>query len=88
MTTNEKQVIGFVGLGAMGTGMATSLVKAGFQVKGYDIDLAALETFDEAGGQAATSAAMAAEGSEALIITVVNAEQAQDVLFGSGIAGK
>ena len=84
MTVNEKQVIGFVGLGAMGMGMATSLVRAGFQVKGYDINLAAIETFAQAGGQAVTSAAAGAEGSEALIITVVNAEQAQDVLFGSG----
>jgi 3-hydroxyisobutyrate dehydrogenase len=79
-------MIGFVGLGAMGMGMATSLVRAGFEVKGYDLNPAAVTTFAQAGGRAVRSAVAAAEGSEALIITVVNAEQAQDVLFGSGAA--
>ncbi len=32
-----SQTVGVIGLGAMGMGMAQSLVRAGFVVKGYDI---------------------------------------------------
>jgi L-threonate 2-dehydrogenase len=76
MTSNQGQVVGFVGLGAMGLGMACTLVKAGFRVKGYDINPASIQTFGAAGGEGVTSVAAAAEGVDALVIMVVNAEQA------------
>ena len=75
--------IGFVGLGAMGMGMACSLVKEGFQVKGYDINANAVQSFTKAGGQGVGSVAEAAE-SEILILVVVNAAQVEDVLFSQG----
>jgi len=81
MTSNQPQTIGFVGLGAMGMGMACSLVKAGYPVKGYDKNPSAIEKFCQAGGMAATSAAEAADGAGALIVVVVNAAQIEDVLF-------
>ena len=88
MTSNQSQVVGFVGLGAMGLGMACTLVKAGFRVKGYDINPASIQTFDAAGGEGVTSVAAAAEGADALVIMVVNAEQAEEVLFGAGAAAE
>lgn len=88
MTSNQSQVVGFVGLGAMGRGMASTLVKAGFRVKGYDINPASIRTFAEAGGEGVTSVAEAAEGADALVIMVVNAEQAEEVLFGAGAAAQ
>jgi 3-hydroxyisobutyrate dehydrogenase-like beta-hydroxyacid dehydrogenase len=33
----NRQGVGFIGLGAMGSGMAAHLVKAGFRVCGYDV---------------------------------------------------
>ena len=33
-----KPSIGFVGLGLMGSGMTRNLMKAGFDVTGYDLD--------------------------------------------------
>ena len=42
--------IGFVGLGNMGGPMARNLLKAGHEVRGYDLSPAALEAFAAAGG--------------------------------------
>ncbi len=78
------QTIGVVGLGAMGMGMAQSLVRAGFVVKGYDIAPGPGQRLAEAGGHAAATVAEAAAGADVLIVMVVNAAQAEDVLFGSG----
>ena len=79
-----SQNIGVIGLGAMGMGMAQSLVRAGFIVKGYDIAPAAVQVLVDAGGHAAATVAEAAAGADVLIVMVVNAAQAEDVLFGAG----
>lgn len=85
--TNQKSLrIGFVGLGAMGSGMAGSLLRAGFAVAGYDVRAEAVAAFRESGGAGAGSPAEAADGADVLIVMVLNAEQADDVLFGSGSA--
>ncbi len=86
MSDKQSPQVGFVGLGAMGMGMAQSLVRAGLPVRAYDINPAALETFVQAGGQAAASCAEAAAGADVFVVMVVSAEQAEDVLFGSGEA--
>ena len=83
MTTKHLPTIGFVGLGAMGIGMAQSLLRAGFTVKGFDINPATVQSF---GGQGVSSVAEAAEGVDILILVVVNAGQVEDILFGSGKA--
>ena len=76
--------LSFVGLGAMGAPMARSLIAAGFAVRGYDANPAALDRFARNGGQPAASAADAARGTDALILMVVNAAQAEQVLFDGG----
>ena len=86
MTSKQSQVVGFVGLGAMGMGMARTLVKAGFRVQGYDINPTSIRTFVEAGGKGVTSVAEAAEEADILVIIVINAEQAEEVLFDAGAA--
>ena len=88
MTTNQNQTIGFIGLGAMGMGMARSLLRAGFTVNAYDINPASVQTFSEAGGNSVSSVVEAADGADVFIIVVVNAEQTEDVLFGSGGAAE
>ena len=72
----------FVGLGAMGMGMARSLLAGGFSVTAYDVNAAATASFVEAGGQAASSPAQAAQGRVLLLIVVATAAQAEAVLFG------
>lgn len=77
-------VVGFVGLGAMGMPMAQNLVKAGFAVRGFDQRPGAAADLAAAGGGAAASAADAAAGADVLVLMVVNAAQAQAVLFDAG----
>jgi putative dehydrogenase len=76
--------VGFVGLGAMGLPMAQNLVKAGFEIAGFDLKSDALDALAQAGGRRAQSAADAARGADALILMVVNAAQANAVLLDGG----
>jgi L-threonate 2-dehydrogenase len=80
------KAIGFVGLGAIGTPMARNLVKAGFDVRGFDVRAEAVSALADAGGSSAGSAAEAAAGADLLILMVVNAAQAEQVLFRDGAA--
>lgn len=84
----QPMQVGLIGLGAMGMGMAKSLLQAGFPVRGYDINRAAVENFVAAGGEGATTVAAAATGVDLLIVVVLNADQVTDVLFGNGNAAQ
>lgn len=75
--------IAFAGLGSMGLPMAKNLLAAGHVVRGIDLNPVALATLAEAGGQPA-DAASAACGADVLILMVVNAAQAEQVLFDNG----
>jgi 3-hydroxyisobutyrate dehydrogenase len=59
--------IAFIGLGNMGAPMAVNLVKAGHQVRAFDLIPASLQSFVAAGGKQASSAKEAAEGAEVVI---------------------
>lgn len=76
--------IAFVGLGAMGLPMAENLVKRQLRVTGFDMRPEAVAKLVSAGGHGAISAAEAARGADALVVMVVNADQAEAVLFGGG----
>lgn len=76
--------IAFAGLGSMGMPMAKNLLAAGHVVRGIDLNSAALATLTEAGGESAADAASAASGADVLILMVVNAAQAEQVLFNDG----
>ena len=78
--------IGVVGLGSMGYGIASSLLRAGHQVCGADMNAAAVARLQAAGGMA-DSMADAAVALDALAVVVLNAAQVEAVLFGAnGIA--
>ncbi|MBD8554528.1 NAD(P)-dependent oxidoreductase [Rhizobium sp. CFBP 8762] len=77
--------IAFIGLGSMGIPMARNLMSAGFQIHGYDANPKALSVFAAHGGRPGLSAAEAAANADVVILMVVNAAQAQDVLFSDGV---
>jgi len=81
------QTIGFIGLGSMGLPMAKNLVVRQFRVRGFDVRPAALAAFADAGGTRADSAVATAQGADALVLMVVNAQQAESVLFDQGALG-
>jgi putative dehydrogenase len=71
-----------IGLGAMGMGMALSLIRAGFDVTGFDVSPDAVDRLSAAGGRGARSVAEAATGADAVVSVVVNAGQTEAILFG------
>ncbi|QIE42294.1 NAD(P)-dependent oxidoreductase [Rhodobacteraceae bacterium SC52] len=80
--------VAIFGLGAMGSGMAGALLKAGLKTHGFDINQAAVEAFQAKGG-ASGDIADVADTLDAVVIVVVNAAQTEAVLFGeNGIADK
>src|SRR5829696_3454604 len=76
------QSAGFIGLGAMGAPMAKRIVSAGFDLSVFDVRPEHIDSLVELGARRAGSPRETAEGAEALVLMVVNAEQAEDVLFG------
>ncbi|KAI4637674.1 hypothetical protein J4E83_000491 [Alternaria metachromatica] len=78
---SSKPQIGFCGLGAMGMGMATHLVKQGYPVTGFDVYPPSLEKFQAAGGTPSTSLSDSAKDKPFYIVMVASAMQAQPALF-------
>lgn len=76
-----------IGLGSMGFGMALSILRAGHETYGYDINPEQVAAFRQAGG--AEGALDSVAGTlDAVVVVVLNAAQTRDVLFGEkGIAG-
>jgi 3-hydroxyisobutyrate dehydrogenase len=71
----------------MGLGVAQSLLRAGFDVAGFDVSPERQEQFVAIGGRTASSPRLAAAGAGVVVIMVVNAAQTDAVLFGeSGAA--
>ena len=73
--------VGVIGLGTMGMGAALNLVKAGHEVHGCELREAVRAELVAAGGQAVGRACDLPDGMEAVIVFVVNAAQAETVLF-------
>lgn len=83
-TTDSKSVgrVGFIGLGAMGFGMANHLLSSKFCVVGFDVYKPTLMRFKNAGGLIGNSPAEVSKDADVLIIMVTNEAQAESVLYG------
>jgi putative dehydrogenase len=75
--------VGVIGLGAMGLGVARSLLRAGFRVHACDLRSAVLESFAADGGIACANPAELGAQCEVVVTLVVNAAQTEAVLFGA-----
>ncbi len=76
--------IGFIGLGVMGAPMAANLVRAGFDVTGFNRSPAKVQRLVEAGGRGAASAAAAAEGADVVVTMLPDSPDVEAVLLGDG----
>jgi 3-hydroxyisobutyrate dehydrogenase len=76
--------IGFIGLGNMGGPMAANLVRAGHEVRGFDLSADARAALVAIGGAEADSAADAARGAEIVITMLPAGQHVRDVVLGSG----
>jgi 2-hydroxy-3-oxopropionate reductase len=76
--------IGFIGLGVMGREMARHLVRAGHEVRAYDMKTEAVEELAREGALAAASVAAATDGAEVVITMLPDTPQVEEVVLGPG----
>jgi 3-hydroxyisobutyrate dehydrogenase-like beta-hydroxyacid dehydrogenase len=76
--------VGFIGLGAMGYGMARNLVEKGHDVLAYDLKSQPLQKLIQQGGRQAKSVAEIGDSCQQVMIMVVNGEQVENIVCGSG----
>ncbi|KAJ5514162.1 hypothetical protein N7463_003714 [Penicillium fimorum] len=77
----SKPNIAFIGLGAMGMGMAVHLLEDGFAVTGFDVNPMALEKLLAMGGAAADSPMECVQDASFVICMVANSTQTEDAFF-------
>ncbi|MEG3219834.1 sulfolactaldehyde 3-reductase [Vibrio gigantis] len=79
--------VGFIGLGQMGSPMASNILKGDHEVKVFDLNADAVNGLVELGATAAESALDAAKGVDFIITMLPNGDLVRHVLFGEqGIA--
>ena len=71
--------VGIVGLGIMGSAMGANLVRAGFEVHGYDVNAARCKAFRKAGGTPASNAAEVARAAPFVITSLPSANALLEV---------
>jgi 2-hydroxy-3-oxopropionate reductase len=76
--------VGFIGLGVMGREMARHLVRAGHEVRAYDMKTEAVEELAREGALAAASVAAATDGAEVVITMLPDTPQVEEVVLGPG----
>ena len=76
--------IGFIGLGAMGRGMALNLVKEVETVYVCDMSADAVKILTDAGAVACTNPSEVAQKTSTIMICVPDAPQVRTILFGDG----
>lgn len=79
-----RSAIGFIGLGIMGGPMAANLVRAGYDVVGYNRSPAALQRLVAAGGRAADSVAGAVRDVDVVITMLPDGPDVTEVALGDG----
>jgi L-threonate 2-dehydrogenase len=87
-TAKDQKTIGVIGLGTMGSAMASNLVKSGYRVHGFDVVAARRDALKDAGGVPATSAAAVAQLAEVLITSLPSSDALQAIaeeLTGKGL---
>ena len=76
--------IGFIGLGNMGGPMVRNLLKAGHALKVFDLSPAAVAASVKDGAKAASSAADAAKGADAVFTMLPAGPEVREVYLGKG----
>jgi 3-hydroxyisobutyrate dehydrogenase len=80
----SKGPVGIIGVGNMGAAMASRLLEQGWAVQVCDIDPAKVRNLERIGAAARSTPAQCAMETVAIIVCVVDAAQAEAVLFGAG----
>jgi L-threonate 2-dehydrogenase len=81
-------MIGMIGLGIMGSAMSANLMRAGFQVCGYDIQRQRRAEHARSGGMAARSARDVARRAEIVITSLPTSQALEEVAADLAAAGR
>ena len=79
----QKETIGLIGLGLVGTALAEQLLANGYPVIGYDIVQAQCDRFGQLGGQAADSPRRVAEAVDYLLLSLPDTTVVCQVIEGA-----
>jgi 3-hydroxyisobutyrate dehydrogenase-like beta-hydroxyacid dehydrogenase len=83
------KTISYLGLGTMGSGMASNLLKAGYELTVWNRSADKCETFARKGARVANSPADAARDVDLVMYMLSNDQAVEDVVFGAkGILGE
>lgn len=89
MKIAQSQSVAVIGLGSMGMGAAKSCIRAGLDVYGIDLNDNALTQLKEAGAKGIShDCSDFAQILDAVLLLVVNAQQAKTILFTNHLAEK
>lgn len=84
MTAIADQTIGFIGLGAMGRGMAAQCINKGFDLIVYDIRPEPVEHLVSLGARAAATIADVAEQCSVIVTVLPTGREVDEVVMGAG----
>ncbi|WP_306557955.1 NAD(P)-binding domain-containing protein, partial [Nostoc sp. 'Peltigera malacea cyanobiont' DB3992] len=74
--------IAYLGLGIMGSGMATNLLKAGYDLRVWNRSPESCKPLVEKGATQAQTPAQAVENAEVIIYSLANDNAVEEVVFG------
>jgi len=80
--TESKPTVAVIGLGIMGAPMATNLIKAGYEVVGYNRSPGKVDALVDAGGRGAESVAEAAQTADVIITMLPDSPDVEGAALG------
>src|SRR5688572_7984893 len=78
----QRETVGLIGTGLMGTACARRLSGAGFDLLGYDVDAAKLARLEQYGVRPAGSIREIAQTCRKVVLAVFDTGQVEDVIEG------
>jgi len=82
--SDQKKIIGFIGIGTMGKPMALNLIKVGYPLIAYDINPKPLEELKQKGAAIGPSIKEVASQSNIIITMLPKSEDVEEVTLGEG----
>lgn len=74
--------VGVIGVGDMGSGLASNLIKNGFETTGYDLLESRMKALVAIGGRAAANVAQVGQSVDAVFVMVMTGAEAKSVILG------
>lgn len=74
--------VGVIGVGDMGSGLASNLIKNGFETTGYDLLESRMKALVAIGGRAAANVAQVGQNVDAVFVMVMTGAEAKSVILG------